>query len=222
MIVAERKALSDLLAMLEGVDRVLIAGCGTCVTVCLAGGEKEVALTASALRMARKSGGDELMTVEAMVERQCEWEFIDEIRELAGECDAVLSLACGAGVQAMATRLETIPVFPALDTKFIGIVEEQGVWTEQCLACGQCKLDRTGGICPVVRCAKSIMNGPCGGSQDGKCEIDQTTDCAWHLIYERLKVLGRLAMLEELQPPNDWSTSAHGGPRTVRREDMIL
>ena len=222
MIVADRKPLGDLLAMLEGIERVLIAGCGTCVTVCLAGGEKEVALMGSALRMARKSEGNEIITVETMIERQCEWEFIDEVRDLAEDCDAVLSLACGAGVQAMAARLETVPVFPALDTQFIGIVEEQGVWTEQCKACGSCKLDRTGGICPVVRCAKSIMNGPCGGSQDGKCEIDQETDCAWHLIYDRLKGLGRLMILEELEPPKDWSTSSHGGPRTVRREDMIL
>ncbi|MFO8059436.1 MAG: methylenetetrahydrofolate reductase C-terminal domain-containing protein [Bacillota bacterium] len=222
MIVAERKALGDLLGMIAGFDRVLIVGCGTCVTICMAGGEKEVALTASALRLARKSEGRELVTVETTIERQCEWEFIDEIRDLTEECDAVLSLACGAGVQAMAERLEPIPVFPGLDTKFIGIVEEQGVWTERCMGCGDCLLDRTGGICPVARCAKGLMNGPCGGSQDGKCEIDPDTDCAWHMIYERLQVLGRLEALEELEPPKDWSASGHGGPRTVRREDIIL
>lgn len=222
MIVAEKKPMGDILDMVQGIEKLLVVGCGTCVTVCLAGGEKEVALTASALRLARSRNGETVSITELTIERQCDWEFMDAISDAIGECGAVLSLGCGAGVQAMAARFPETPVFPALNTKFLGITEEQGIWTERCMACGNCMLDRTAAVCPVARCAKSIMNGPCGGSQDGKCEIDQESDCAWQLIYDRLEYLGRLRILEEIEPPRDWSTSRDGGPRKVERKDMML
>jgi len=222
MIVAERKAISDILQMIEGAGRVLVVGCGTCVTVCLAGGEKEVAVCASLLRLQNQGEDRDLTVAEATIERQCEWEFVRELDELVADCDAIVSLACGAGVQTLAAQFEDTPVFPGLNTQFIGIPEEQGVWTEHCLACGECVLDKTGGICPIARCAKTILNGPCGGSQDGKCEINPETDCAWQLIFDRLKRLGRLHMLEEIEPPKNWSHSSDGGPRKVKREDMIL
>jgi len=138
------------------------------------------------------------------------------------EYEAVVSIACGAGVQFMAEMYRKTPIYPGIDTNFIGVTEEQGVWTERCQACGDCKLHLTGGICPITRCAKSLLNGPCGGSSNGKCEVDPETDCGWQMIYDRLKELGRLDQMEVIIPINDWTTSRDGGPRKIIREDLKL
>jgi ferredoxin len=222
MIIGERKSLEEIRKMIGGYKKVLVAGCGTCVTVCFAGGEKEVATLSSALRMAAKKDGDGLEISEATIERQCDMEFIEELREKVGQVEAVLSMGCGAGVQTIAETFSEIPVYPALNTRFIGRTEEQGVWTERCAACGDCILHLTGGICPIARCSKSLLNGPCGGSKDGKCEINPDVACAWQLIYDRLKALGQLDKLEEIIPIKDWSLSRDGGPRKLIREDVRL
>ena len=222
MIIGERKSLEEIRKMIGGYKRVLVVGCGTCVTVCLAGGEKEVATLSSALRMAAKKDGDGLEISEATIERQCDIEFIEELREKVEQVDAALSMGCGAGVQTIAETFSEIPVYPALNTRFIGTTEEQGVWTERCAACGDCILHLTGGICPIARCSKSLLNGPCGGSKDGKCEINPEVACAWQLIYDRLKALDQLDKLEEIIPIKDWSVSRDGGPRRLVREDMRL
>lgn len=219
MIVAERKTIPELIEALKGHKKVLVLGCGTCVTVCLAGGEREVCIISSALRMASKLAGSELEVEEMTIERQCDNVFIEQAAEAIERNDAVLSLGCGAGVQALAERFETKPVYAGLNTSFIGILEEQGVWTEKCTACGACVLSEYGGICPITRCAKSILNGPCGGSQDGKCEIRPDQECAWQLIYQRLKDIGQLDKLKEVKPPKDWSKSLSGGSRKIIRED---
>jgi len=143
---------------------------------------------------------------------------IDSLKE---EVEAVLSLGCGVGVNFLAEKLETIPVFPGVNTEFFGASVEPGVWVEMCAGCGNCLLHLTGGICPVARCSKSILNGPCGGSKDGKCEISPDVDCGWYLIVERMKKIGTLRLFEEYIPPRDWSTSRHGGPRRVIREEVV-
>lgn len=222
MIIAERKHLKKILSMIVPHKKVLVVGCKGCVTVCSSGGENEVRILSSALRMARAKEENEIEVQEVTIERQCDPEYIEPLRKPGGEVDAILSMACGAGVQFIAEKLKNIPVYPLLDTKFIGVTEEQGVWTERCHACGECKLDRTGGICPIARCSKSILNGPCGGSVEGKCEINSEIDCGWQLIWERLKLLGMEEKMEEIIPINDWSTSRDGGPRKVEREDLKL
>jgi hypothetical protein len=110
------------------------------------------------------------------------------------------------------------PIFPAVNTCFIGVTEERGEWTERCQACGDCILATTGGICPIARCSKRMSNGPCGGSADGKCEVGKDTACGWHLIYERLKELGQLDRFERPTDPKDWSKSRDGGPRKIIKE----
>lgn len=208
--------------MIAGYENVLVVGCGTCVTVCFAGGEKEVGILAAALRMKAMTEGNDLNIKEATVERQCDREFFNELVKDAGSCDAILSMGCGAGVQLLAEVYDAKPVYPVLNTKFIGTTDEQGIWSEKCSACGDCILDKTSGICPITRCAKSLLNGPCGGSQDGKCEINPDTECAWQLIYDKLKASNRLEFLERIQPARDWSSSAHGGARKVVREDLVI
>ncbi len=220
MIMGERKPLSEIREMLTGYKKVLVLGCRTCVAVCMAGGDKEVELLGSQLRMASKKDGEELEIVEDSVERQCDREYIEPLREKVEQCDAVLSMACGCGVQFMAELYDDKPVLPAINTNFIGVTEGTGVWTERCGQCGNCVLHLTGGICPIARCSKTLLNGPCGGSQDGKCEIAPDVDCGWQLIYDRMAKLGQLDKLAEVIPPKDWTTSRDGGPRKIVREDV--
>ena len=222
MIVAHRKNIQDLKADLSQYKRILVLGCGTCVTVCLAGGEREVGMISSALRIAYKLGSEEHEVAERTIERQCENEFIEDIFEEVKNADAVLSLACGAGVQAIAERYPNIPVYPGLDTKFIGILQEQGIWTEKCAACGSCVLGTYGAVCPVTRCSKSLLNGPCGGAREGKCEVSPEIDCGWQLIYDRLKALGQLERILDFAELADWSKSHEGGCRKVVREDQRI
>jgi ferredoxin len=222
MIVAEQKALEEIKQMITPYRKILIAGCGTCVTVCFAGGEKEVGILASTLRMATQIDGDPKEINEITVQRQCEWEYLDTLKERIGQYDAVLSLACGIGVQAMAERFPQARVVPGLNTSFLGLPKEQGLWVERCAACGNCILDKTGGICPIARCSKSLLNGPCGGSVGGHCEINPETDCAWALIIDKMKSFGQLESLLEINAPKDWRTSRDGGPRRIVREDLRL
>jgi len=219
MIVAQRKNIPDLLAIVEKHRKLLLLGCGTCVTVCLAGGQREVSIIASALRMAAKLKGLPLEVGEATIERQCDNVFLEQAAETIKNHDAVLSLGCGAGVQALAERYSGKPVYAGLDTAFLGILEERGVWAEKCGACGACLLHLYGGICPVTRCAKRMFNGPCSGSREDHCEVDPARPCAWQLIYLRLKEIGQLDQLKKTKPPKNWRPSRAGGCRTIIRED---
>jgi ferredoxin len=205
MIIAERKPMEEINQLIAPYKKVLVAGCGTCVTVCWAGGEKEVAMLASQLRLARSNEGGEISVLETTVERQCEREMVEEIRDKVAEVEVVISLACGSGVQTMAEMFEDKPVFPGVNTTFIGMPEKEGLWVEMCGACGDCFLDRTGGVCPIVRCAKGLLNGPCGGTRKGgKCEIDPDKDCAWVLIYRRLEKQGRLDVMRKYYAPKNY------------------
>ena len=222
MIVAEQKPIEEIRDLIDEANNVLVVGCGTCVTVCFAGGEKEAGILATSLRMKTKLEGEPKDVTHTTVQRQCEWEYIDPLSDQIGEVDAVISLGCGIGVQALAERYPDAFIVPGLNTTFLGLPTEQGVWEERCAACGECVLGLTGGICPIARCAKQLLNGPCGGSQEGVCELDPETPCAWQLIYEKLAAQDRLHLLMEIQPPKDWSTSRDGGPRKITREDLRL
>ena len=218
MIVAQRKSIPELLDILREHKKVLVLGCGTCVTVCLAGGQREVSIISSALRMASRVNHLQLEIDELTIERQCDNVFIEEAAETIEKHDAVLSLGCGAGVQAIAESYTECPVYAGLDTAFIGVLEERGVWTEKCAACGSCVLHEYGGICPVTRCAKHMLNGPCGGSREDRCEIRADRPCGWQLIYQRLKGIGQLDRLRKITSPKDWSASLDGGCRIIVRE----
>jgi len=222
MIVAEQKPLEEIKGLIAEAQKVLVVGCGTCVTVCFAGGEKEAGILATSLRMATRIDGAPVDVSHATVQRQCEWEYVDPLRDQAHDADIVVSLGCGIGVQALAERFPDVVVVPGLNTTFLGLPTEQGVWEERCAACGSCLLGLTGGICPIARCAKQLLNGPCGGSQNGMCEIGHETPCAWQLIYDRLSAQNRLHLLMDVMPAKDWTTSRDGGPRRITREDLRL
>ena len=221
MITAEQKPFDEIYRSVADFRKLLVLGCGTCVTVCMAGGEKEVGILSSLLRLANREKGAQMEILEDTIERQCDREFFDTVKDKIGEADAVLSMACGVGVQFASEIFEGKRVIPALNTKFYGTTLDVGVWSERCAGCGDCVLDKFGGVCPVARCSKSLMNGPCGGSQDGKCEVDPDgIDCGWQLIYDRLEALGKLENLNRVLPTRNWSTSRDGGPRRRVVEDL--
>ncbi|MBC7338462.1 MAG: methylenetetrahydrofolate reductase C-terminal domain-containing protein [Firmicutes bacterium] len=222
MIIAEQKPIPEIAAQVRQCRKVLVLGCGGCVTVCQAGGEKEAEILASALRLMGVREGWDTAFDSMAITRQCDPEYLDGIARKVAEYDCVLSLGCGVGVNFLAERFPRTWVVPGLNTKGAGATLEAGVWEERCLACGDCILHLTGGICPIVRCSKSLLNGPCGGSQGGKCEISPDVACGWQLIYDRLKQLDRLDLLLEVREPKDWSRTHDGGLRRVVKEEARL
>lgn len=220
MITAEQKPIDEIREMIVPYKRILALGCGSCVAECAAGGEKETAMLASALRMAAKMNGEDVGISEKTIDRQCVKEFVIQLDDVIDQYDAILSLGCGAGVQAIADMYPEVPVIPALNTEFMGETKDQGYWVESCIGCGDCMLYYFGGVCPLTRCSKQLLNGPCGGSMDGKCEVNPEVPCAWQLIIDRLTNFGALDRLEMIYPPRDWSKKQGAGPRKIIREDQ--
>ena len=211
MIVAKRKPFNEIKELVSGAKKILVLGCGTCVAVCLAGGEKEVAILSTQLKMALALENQDVEIDEMTIERQCDREFIEEVNAKVNvdDYDLILSTACGAGVQLLSDVFAHKVVLPALNTTFIGVAEGPGVWTERCRSCSDCVLAETAGICPVTICAKGLVNGPCGGARQGKCEADTEKDCAWTLIYNRLEKLGKLDRMKQIIGPKKHSVEVH-------------
>ncbi len=211
MIVAKRKPFDEIKELVSDSKKMLILGCGTCVAVCLAGGEKEVAILASQLKISLALESRDVEIDQLTIERQCDREFIDAINDKVNvdEYDLVLSTACGAGVQLLSDVFDQKVVVPALNTTFIGVAEGPGIWTERCRSCSDCVLAETGGICPVTICAKGLVNGPCGGTRHGQCEVDPEKDCAWTRIYNRLEKIGRLDRMRHILPPKRHSVQQY-------------
>jgi ferredoxin len=219
MIVAEIKPFEEIKGLLKKYKKILVVGCGTCMAVCMSGGKKQVELLASTLRLSKKAEGEEVTVAERTIGRQCEPKFVDQIKDEASNYEVILSMGCGAGVQEISERLKNIPVLPAMNTSFIGVSDGEGNFIEMCAACGDCILSLTGGICPVARCPKGLLNGPCGGTKNGKCEVSPDIPCAWVLIYERMKELGRLDDLKREIGAKDWSKNQRPGKYSVKQEE---
>jgi len=221
MIIAERKPFDEILEMLKPYKRVLVLGCGGCVTVCLTGGEKQAEELASQLRLASAHKGLDVGADYDYITRQCDREFVENLKESPDKYDCVLSLACGVGVQFMSQLYPDVPFLPAMTPTCYGAGTASGSWEEYCHGCGDCVLALTGGICPIARCSKSLVNGPCGGTNDGKCEISSDMDCAWYLIYKRLKEKGKLDELRRIQPARDWRKEHGAGVRRLVLKEMV-
>jgi len=207
MIVTTQKPLDEVLGFISPYRAILIAGCDGCTQP--PRGLKEAETLSQLLELAGKLK-DKSFTFKTMsLAKQCDDYLAKSVVEpqLDG-IEAVLSLACGVGVQTLAGLFPGIPVFPAQNTHFMGgESREAGYIEEMCSGCGECRLGITGGICPVTRCTKGLLNGQCGGSKNGKCELSPEKDCGWVLIYERLKSLGKLDNLREFSPPRDYQQS---------------
>jgi ferredoxin len=222
MIRAVPKPLEEIIQYVNDYDKLLIAGCDGCVTVCEAGGLKEVKILGSALRLHFGQANKPIVIDETSLTRQCDKEYLAQLRDNIDNYDAVVSLACGCGIQYLAEMYDTKPVYPGVNTTFMGVTEERGVYSERCQGCGRCILAETGGVCPIARCSKRMLNGPCGGSAQGKCEVSVEMPCGWQLIYDRLKTLGQLERFERPVDPKDWTSSRDGGIRKIVREDLRI
>ena len=210
--ITEQKPLEEIMQYLDKCGSIYLIGCGTCATMCHTGGKSEVLAMKDNLEAAGKKVAGWMIIPTA-----CDELTRDALGENASDidkADCIVVMTCAFGVQTVALYTDK-PVYPALNTLFIGKEESPGYFTEVCMQCGSCVLGQTASICPLVRCAKSLLNGPCGGSVEGKCEISPDTPCAWQLVYDRLAALGQLDKLEEIQPVRDWSTSLSGGPREI-------
>lgn len=212
MIITKKKDMRDILESLKGKKKVFLFGCDSCAEQCQTGGKKEIDEMAKALA----ENGIEV-TGNSIPEETCYRQLVIKDykhREGLRDAEAVLVLACGAGVRTIAdVAPETQPVLPALDSLFLATVERYGRFFEGCSLCGECVLADTGGICPHTECPKGLLNGPCGGVVDGKCEVNVENPCAWIRIYNRLKAQGRLHLMQKIRPPKDYSNSTR--PRKV-------
>lgn len=215
MIKAKRKPIEEIIDSIREYQRILNVGCGGCVSVCLAGGQKEVLALNTELNMQFKIENTSNRVDSYTIERQCNQTYYEDLDKLIPKYHAVISMACGAGVQLMAERYPDTPVFPAVNTVSIGVDREIGVYEEKCRACGECVLGYTGGVCPVTRCAKGLFNGPCGGTNQGKCEVSSEIPCAWVDIYERLKAQDRLDHIKKVRQAMLWQNQTQ---RTIVQE----
>jgi ferredoxin len=221
MIVAEPKPIKEIWEMVKEFKKILVLGCKGCVTVCNVGGSKEAAILASALRISGKRTGADTQVDERTLERQCDPEYVAEVEDVIHGYDALISIACGVGPQFLSERYPSARVFPGVNTKFMGGAVAHGIWSERCAGCGQCVVHHFGGLCPIARCSKSLLNGPCGGSDNGKCEISKEVDCIWDIIVTKMMGRGRLSELMDFKPPKSWTTARDGGPRRLVREELV-
>ncbi|MEJ2245964.1 MAG: methylenetetrahydrofolate reductase C-terminal domain-containing protein [Acidobacteriota bacterium] len=217
MIVGDLKSLEEIASSVTGYRKILVLGCGGCVTVCRSGGDAEARDLARRLSHIEYHRGIPPELGVDTIERQCENDLIRSYLKVPEGTEAVLSLACGAGVQIVADVLDPLPVIPALTTTFMGGTDEPGIWREKCRGCGDCLLDSTAGICPIALCAKRLLNGPCGGSRSGFCEVGSETPCAWAKIYTRLEKQGRLNLMDEFRGFRDWRKAGYQTARERRR-----
>ena len=214
MIISEAKSNDELTAALEGRERLFLVGCGACATACKSGGEDEVFRLQDWLQESGRT-----VTGSVVIDEACHImraaRDLRQHRAQVDEADALLVLACGAGVQSISDGSEK-RVIGALNSLFLGNVRRFGQYEEKCSLCGDCILNETAGICPVTNCAKGLLNGPCGGMEEGRCEADRDLDCAWHLIYERLRRQGRRGVFARPVPPKNWGKVAKPGRHKIR------
>lgn len=210
MIILKEKPLNEVLDYLSEGKRVLIIGCNGCAGIYQVGGEKQATMMAKLLEMAGKLRGKNWELMPTTVLRQCDGQIVaTTLRPIIDGYDTILSLACGVGVQTLVEAFSEKVVVPGNDTVFLGAQDrELGMFYERCRACGDCILYETGGICPVTRCAKGLLNGPCGGMSKGKCEVGGwKKDCAWVLIFNRLRQLKKMDSFTVFRPPRDFRVS---------------
>jgi ferredoxin len=221
MIVADRKSLEEILDMIKPYKKILLVGCKGCVTVCNVGGAKEVGVLAATLKIGRKKDGHPIEIDEKTLERQCDPEYVEQIRDIHDQYDAVLSMACGVGPQFLSEAYPGQRFLPAVNTKFFGGAVQHGIWEERCAGCGTCIIHYYDGLCPIARCSKSLQHGPCGGSAKGKCEISKDVECIWDTIVKKKMEQGRLEDLRNIRAAKDWQTARDGGPRKSIREELV-
>jgi protein tyrosine phosphatase (PTP) superfamily phosphohydrolase (DUF442 family) len=214
--ITKQKQFEEIEELLEGFSRIFIIGCGTCTTMSHTGGQPEVERMAVQLRDRGKQ-----ITGSMIIPVACDeltHEALEEKKDAIADADALLIMTCAFGVQTIAMHIDKT-VIPALDTIFIGKEKRPGEFEEICLQCGECVLAYTAGICPVAGCHKGLVNGPCGGTDKGKCEVDPNKDCVWTLIYNKLEKMGQLDRMRMYQPPKNYHVEPKPGKTVIPFEE---
>ncbi|MBF0520963.1 MAG: methylenetetrahydrofolate reductase C-terminal domain-containing protein [Nitrospirae bacterium] len=212
MIITKKKDRSKLLKTLEGYNSFYLIGCSECASLCGTGNEEALKEMAEDLKAQGKTVTGMIVpktgcqTLGTKVELKKDKDALDKT-------DAIVVMSCGAGTQSAVEIYPDKAVYPSNDTLFLGNMTRFQMFDERCSLCGECVIDKTGGICPVTNCPKGLLNGPCGGTKDGNCEVSDEIKCAWVRIYERQKKLGELDKMKEILPPKDWS--AKQGPHKL-------
>lgn len=214
MIISQKKPIEELMQMLEGAAKVALIGCASCATACSVGGEKEM----QEMKEYLEANGKEVVAMAYPPECCHKLLVKKELKAVkAAGPDAIVGMSCGDGVQTVAEQID-IPVYPANNTMFLGQIERVGMFNEACRMCGDCVLGHTGGVCPVTKCAKSLVSGPCGGQKSGKCEVNPENDCAWILIYKKLEELGKLDELDKVIPAKGYGDLSY--PRKINLREV--
>lgn len=217
MIITKKRDFQDLLENIKLYKNFFLLGCSECATLCATGGEAQVEEMKKALEDTGKEVSGQFIAKSCCQVLGTKME-LKPFKEIIDKTDCILVMACGAGTQTAVELYEDKPVYPTNDSLFLGNMTRLQFFDERCSMCGKCILDRTGGICPVTACPKGILNGPCGGCENGKCEVNRDMSCAWVRIYERMNKTGRLQELcETTIDAKDWSESVK--PRTLIARD---
>lgn len=218
MIITKLKPLEEILQYIEGYDKILVLGCSECAYGCSTGVESEVKKFAEEIKKERREIGKPIEVLEKTLLRQCEPEYIKSVEEFRDKIDAIISLACGVGVSLIADFYPKMEVYPGVNTLFLGAKIKEGYWVEKCRACGDCIIGYTAGLCPITRCPKNMLNGPCGGAKNGICEVRKNLPCVWQQIIRRLKNRGKLESLMKIWEAKDWRPAGGEGVRELREE----
>jgi len=205
MIITKQKEFNDLLSHI-GEGPVFIVGCSECATLCHTGGKEEILAMKDALRK-KNINVTGYVILEPACNLQNDKRLLRKYEKEIDNAKRILVLACGNGVQTVSEILDDFEIIPGTDTLFLGEIKHANEFEKRCNLCGECIQDIFGGICPISRCPKNMLNGPCGGLKDGKCEINSDMDCVWDLIYKRLKKSGQLHLIKDIIKPKDWSKS---------------
>jgi ferredoxin len=217
MIITKKREFKDLMENVKNYKSFFLIGCSECATLCGTGGEPEL----KSLRVALEAEGKQV-TGTLLPKTGCQTLGtkieLKKDKEACDAAEAVIVLSCGAGTQSAVEIFPDKPVFPANDSLFLGNMTRFQMFDERCSLCGKCVLDKTGGICPVTACPKGLLNGPCGGTNDGKCEVSTDVECAWVRIYERMKRTGQLEEMRKSLEPKDWSAGRKPGKLNAREK----
>ena len=216
MIVIKRKPLEEILGYIEGHDKILVLGCQECPYGCATAGGDAVKRLAEEIKNKMRDLGKSIEILEKTLIRLCELRYVKGINDLIKEVKAVVTLSCGVGVNLIADIYSEIEVYPGMNTLFLGAELREGIYIEKCRACGDCIVGYTAGLCPITRCPKNMLNGPCGGSKNGVCEVRKGLPCVWYQIIKRLKKRGKLEKLMEIWEAKDWRSLYGEGVRELR------
>jgi ferredoxin len=218
MIITKKREFKDLMENLKNYDSFFLVGCSECASLCGTGGEPELESLKETLEAEGKKVTGTLLPKTGCQTLGTKIELKKD-KDACAAADAIIVLSCGAGTQSAVEIFPDKPVYPANDTMFLGNMTRFQMFDERCSLCGKCVLDKTGGICPVTACPKGLLNGPCGGTNDGKCEVSTDIECAWVRIYERMKRTGQLEEMKKTLKPKDWSAGLKPGNLNAREKD---